>query len=72
MGVFKIDPNSWIKIKKHLFENTKNLDKIDITTLFQLIIKKKICKIYVENYKKKWFEIDSIKDYKVFKKLIKV
>lgn len=72
MGVFKIDPNSWIKIKKHLFKNTKNLDKIDITALFQLIIKKKICKIHVENYKKKWFEIDSIKDYKVFKELIKV
>ena len=72
MGVFKIDPNSWIKIKKHLFQDTKNLDKIDITALFQLIIKKKICKIHVENYKKKWFEIDSIKDYKVFKKLIKV
>ena len=72
MGVFKIDPNSWIKIKKHLFQDTKSLDKIDITALFQLIIKKKICKIHVENYKKKWFEIDSIKDYKVFKKLIKV
>ena len=72
MGIFKIDPNSWIKIKKHLFKNIKNLDKIDITTLFQIILKKNICKIYVENYKKKWFEIDSIKDYKLFKRLIKV
>ncbi len=72
MGIFRIDPNSWKKVKQHLFNNSKNLNKIDITTLFQLIIKKKICKIYVESYKKKWFEIDSIKDYKLFKKLIKV
>jgi hypothetical protein len=70
MGVFKIDPNSWRKIKWHLFKDVKNLNKIDITALFQLIIKKKICKIYVKNYKKKWFEIDNIKDYKVLKKSI--
>jgi choline kinase len=70
MGVFKIDPNSWRKIKRHLFKDVKNLNKIDITALFQLIIKKKICKIYVKNYKKKWFEIDNIKDYKVLKKSI--
>ena len=68
MGVFKIDPFSWIKIKKNLLKKIKNLDKIDITALFQLILKKNICNIYVENYNKKWFEIDNIKDYKVFKK----
>ncbi len=70
MGVFKIDPYSWQKIKRYLFKDVKNLDKIDITALFQLIIKKKICKIYVENYGKDWFEIDNIKDYKVLKKSI--
>jgi L-glutamine-phosphate cytidylyltransferase len=70
MGVFKIDPNSWQKIKKHLFKNVKDLNKIDITALFQLIIKKKICDIYVLEYKKKWFEIDNIKDYKVLKKSV--
>jgi len=70
MGVFKIDPDSWCKIKRHLFKDIKNLNKIDITALFQLIIKKKICNIYVKNYKKKWFEIDNIKDYKVLKKSI--
>ena len=70
MGVFKIDPVSWQKIKKHLFKNVKNLNKIDITALFQLIIKKNFCNIYVENYKKKWFEIDNVKDYKILKKSI--
>jgi len=70
MGVFKIDPYSWNKIKQSLFKDLKNINKIDITSLFQLIIKKKICKIYVENYEKKWFEIDNVKDYKVLKKSI--
>ena len=70
MGVFTIDPISWKNLKKKLFIDKKNLNKIDITALFQLIIKEKICKIYVENYKKKWFEIDNHKDYKVFKKYI--
>ncbi len=70
MGVFKIDPISWNNIKKKLFKDKKNLNKIDITALFQLIIREKICNIYVENYKKKWFEIDNNKDYKVFRKYI--
>ena len=71
MGIFRIDPYSWKSIKKNLVKDTKNLNKIDITALFQLIIKKKICNIHVENYKKKWFEIDNIKDYKILKKSIK-
>jgi len=68
MGIFKIDPFAWGKIKQHFFKDINNLNKIDITALFQLILKKNICKIYVENYKKKWFEIDNIKDYNLFKK----
>ena len=72
MGVFKIDPFTWGKIKKYLFKDNKNLNKIDITALFQLILKKNICKIYVKNYKRKWFEIDNIKDYNLLKKSIKV
>ena len=68
--VFKIDPSAWNNIKKKLFIDKKNLNKIDITALFQLIIREKICNIYVENYKKKWFEIDNNKDYKVFRKYI--
>ena len=66
MGVFKIDPYSWKRIKQYIFKNIKNLDKIEKIELFQLILKKKICNIYVKNYKKKWFEIDNVKDYKIF------
>jgi choline kinase len=71
MGLFRIDPFSWNKIKKFLLKKRENLDKIDITTLFQLIIKNKICNIYVKNYKKRWFEIDDIKDYKIFRNSLK-
>ena len=71
MGVFKIDPFTWGKIKQHLFKDIKNLNKIDITALFQLILKNNICNIYVKNYKKKWFEIDNINDYNLLKKSIK-
>jgi NDP-sugar pyrophosphorylase family protein len=57
-----------VEKKKQLFKNIKNLTKIDITALFQLILKKNICNIYVKNYKKKWFEVDSIKDLNLLKK----
>jgi L-glutamine-phosphate cytidylyltransferase len=72
MGVFKIDPDTWGKIKRQLFRDKKNLNKIDITALFQIILKKKICNIYVSEYKKKWFEIDNINDYRILKKLNKI
>ena len=67
MGLFKIDPTTWRKIKKYLIKENNNLDKIDITSVLKLVIKKKICNIYVDEYKENWFEIDNIKDYKIFK-----
>jgi choline kinase len=68
MGIFKIDPYTWYEIKKKLLKDIKDINKIDITALFQLILKKNICKIYIKNYKKKWFEVDSIKDLNLLKK----
>ena len=52
MGVFKIDPISWNNIKKKLFKDKKNLNKIDITALFQLIIKKKFATYMLRIIKK--------------------
>ena len=70
MGLFKIDPYAWQKIRKFIIKENKDIDKIDITSLFKLIIKEKICNIYVEEYEQQWFEIDNIKDYKIFKNSI--
>ena len=52
--------------KKYLIKENNNLDKIDITSVLKLVIKK-ICNIYVDEYKENWFEIDNIKDYKYLK-----
>lgn len=70
MGLFKIDPSAWQKIRKFIIKEIKGIDKIDITSLFKLIIKEKICNIHVEEYEQQWFEIDNIKDYKIFKNSI--
>lgn len=68
MGLFKIDPVAWHKIKKYIFNNHNNFEQLDITSLFNIVIEKKICSIFVEEYRGKWFEIDNIKDYKILKK----
>ena len=52
MGVFKIDPSSWNNIKKKLFKDKKNLNKIDITALFQLIIREKFATYMLRIIKK--------------------
>ena len=70
MGIFKIDPETWKKIKKKLIDRNKEIKTKDITSIFSLILKRKICNIYSEEYNKKWFEIDNIKDYKIFIKSI--
>ena len=70
MGIFKIDPETWKKIKKKLINQNKEINTKDITSIFNLILKRKICNIYSEDYYKKWFEIDNIKDYKIFIKSI--
>jgi hypothetical protein len=45
--------------------------KMDITSLLNLILKKKLCDIKIINYKNQWFEIDNHKDYLLLKKEIK-
>ena len=42
MGLFKIDPTTWRKIKKYLIKENNNLDKIDITSVLKLVIKKNL------------------------------
>jgi choline kinase len=71
MGLFKISPKIWKKIKIQILKNKKNFMKMDITSLLNLILKKKLCDIKIINYKNQWFEIDNHKDYLLLKKEIK-
>ena len=70
MGIFKIYPKVWKKIRKEILKDKEIFFKYDITKLFNLILIKKICKIYVIDYKEDWFEVDNINDYKILKKTV--
>ena len=69
MGLFKITPRGWKKIKKHLTKYHKtNLEKMDITAFLKSYIKKNN-KVKVAAYRYKWSEIDTPKDLKISQKI---
>lgn len=70
MGLFRITPFAWKKIKNFFKNNKKDICKLDITSLFNIVIKNNICPIYVKNYNKSWFEVDSYRDFKILKNSI--
>ena len=65
MGMFKIDPSNWKKMKKQMDKNKYN---ISTTELLNKLIEEDKIKIKSIKYTKYWFEIDSFKDYKVAEK----
>jgi len=66
MGLFKITPNGWLKIKKYLRGQTiKNIKKIDMTNFFSGFITNSQNNIKVVPYKGFWFEVDTISDLKI-------
>ena len=67
MGMFKIDPSNWKKMKKQMDKNKYN---ISTTELLDKLIKEDKIKIKSIKYTKYWFEIDSFKDYKVAEKFL--
>ena len=69
MGLFKITPRGWKKIKKHLTKYHKStLAKIDITAFLRSYIQKNN-KVKVVAYRHKWSEIDTPKDLKISQKI---
>ncbi len=68
MGIFKINPMIWKKMK---LEIDKNNFKISTTELMNNLIKNRNMKIKSIKYKKYWFEIDSFKDFKIAQKNFK-
>ena len=71
MGVIGISPKGWIKLNKCIsYLPKKVIDKISMTELLGILLKKKI-KIKVIPYKEKFIEIDYLKDLKLANKLFK-
>ena len=66
-GLFKISPKGWKIISKFIKINKIDIIKLDITSFFSQFLKKNKKVISVVNYKKSWFEIDTLSDYKNYK-----
>ena len=68
MGILKITPPGWKKIKMAIKNLTNSqISKIDITSLLNYLIQKKV-KIDIAPILGKWCEIDSSKDLEIYKK----
>ncbi len=66
-GLFKITPRGWKTISKFIKTNKVDIMKLDITSFFSQLIKKNKKIIRVVDYRKNWFEIDTLSDYKNYK-----
>ena len=63
MGIVKLKKFDFGNLKK-FYVNLKN-NKIDMTRFLNLALKKKIVRIKAYKTKKFWFEIDTVKDFKL-------
>ena len=71
MGLFKISPKNWNKIKKHLIELKKKGSKISTTELFNNLLKFQKQRIKTLKFNGNWFEIDNYKDLNILKQFLK-
>ena len=71
MGLMKFNPKGWRIFKKFLKNNFKNkFENLFLTEIFQKLIENKFVIKGIE-YKGKWAEVDSQKDYFIMKKIFK-
>jgi len=69
MGLLKFTPKGWAKaIRIYNSLKLSKRKKIHMTSLLQLILKKKVIKIKAIAIKKKWFEFDNPKDLNIANK----
>ncbi len=67
MGLLKFTPDSWQEVKNICLEKKPTeFDKLDMTSLLQLIINKGNIQIKGIPYLKEWGEFDSIEDLNLF------
>tara|TARA_Y100000590_G_scaffold465312_2_gene637265 strand:+ start:1751 stop:2494 length:744 start_codon:yes stop_codon:yes gene_type:complete len=73
MGIFKVKKNAAIKMYKFYKSIDKNLrNNISMTEFLNLIIQRKILKVTGIETKLEWHEIDTLKDFNITKKNIKI
>lgn len=64
-GLFKITPRGWKIIIDFIKKEKLNIKNIDMTSFFSKLIKKHNNVVKVVHYNKMWFEIDTVKDFKL-------
>ena len=64
-GIFKITPTGWKIILNFIKVEKVDIYKIDITTFFSKFVKKNKNIVKVVDYKEMWFEVDTLKDYRL-------
>lgn len=68
-GLFKITPKGWKKIIKLITISKIDYKNLDITALLSLIIKEYKKLVVVKDYSGEWYEIDTLSDFRMLKKL---
>tara|TARA_B100000579_G_scaffold437928_1_gene470015 strand:+ start:2118 stop:2846 length:729 start_codon:yes stop_codon:yes gene_type:complete len=69
MGILKITPDGWSKIKNATNELSEDSKKrIDMTSILKYLLNKKI-NIYGVPLKNNWYEVDSISDLQIYEKI---
>ena len=69
IGLIKISRNGWSIMNKHISVIKEKIKKIDTTSLLNFLILKKV-KIRAIPISDKWGEVDTLNDYKLYKKLL--
>ena len=69
IGLIKISKNGWSIINNHISMIKDKIKKIDTTTLLNLLILKNV-KVKAIPISDTWGEVDTLNDYKLYKKLL--
>ena len=69
MGLMKFNPSDWKVFKKCLQKEFQGkYHRLYLTDIFQKLIENNI-PVYGVKFNGKWAEVDSLKDYKIMKKI---
>jgi len=64
-GLFKITPKGWKVMLEYIKKDNVNINNLDITSFFSAFVKKHSDFIQIADYNGMWFEVDTVKDFKI-------